>query len=317
MKRSTLVIFLGLAVSVGACAASLDTQKGIPVGCITVVTVGNVQADAGVSWMLDAWIKSKRQSPLKDLIKTVAPQEMSVAFFPESKDKPMYLLAVMALPKGAIVDKARIEAVIKEGAADAKLETASYKGTTIVYRTNHGNPTDFGAYALFPNQVVFGSDPDVIKKSIDGPSVAGSANYQKTAAQTAQARDVLLFADNAGSQFANFFAPREKKWKMTLLLSAKYLAYLGASLDVANSSKLSGTIVLQGADTNQISDIKDDAEFIGEAFKRKFLADKIQYSSKVEVKDATVTLTFRMEGLEPLWKKLFDQGVLELFRPES
>jgi hypothetical protein len=316
MKRFGAVFILALAVLGSAGAASIDTQKRIPAGCITVITVGNIQADPGVSWMLDSWIKSKRQSPLKELLKAVAPQEISVAFFPESKTKPMYLLAVMALPKGANVDKARIEAVIKEG-KDVKLETATYKGTAITSRAGSNAPTDFGAYALFQDQVVFGSDPEVIKKSIDGPSVADSPNYQKTAGQAAQARDTLLFADNAGSQFANFLAPREKKWKMTLLLSAGSLTYLGASFDVVSSSKLAGTIILQGARADQVGDIKDDAEFIGEAFKRKFLADKIQYSSKVEVKDSTVTLAFQMEGLEGLWKKLFDQGVLELFRPES
>jgi hypothetical protein len=176
-------------------------------------------------------------------------------------------------------------------------------------------PTDFSAYALFPDQIVFGSDPDVIKKSIDGPSVDGSANYVKVVGQTTQAKDGLLFADNAGSQFANFLAPREKKWNMDLLLSADSLVYMGASLDIVSSSKLSGTIIFQAARADQLSDVKDDANFIGDAFKRKFLADKIQYTSKVEVKDSTVTLNFQMDGLEALWTRLFDGGVLDLFAP--
>jgi hypothetical protein len=104
---------------------------------------------------------------------------------------------------------------------------------------------------------------------------------------------------------------------MTLLLSSEYLEYMASSFDVVNASKVSGTFVFQGADRGRIDEIKDDAEFMGEAFKRKFMAEKIQYSSKVEVKDSTVTLTFQIEGLEPLWKKLFEQGVLNLFRPES
>jgi hypothetical protein len=316
MMRTGVVLCLALAVAGSAFSASLDTQKRIPAGCIAVLTVGNIQTDPGVSWMLDAWMKSRKQSSLKELLKTVAPQEMSVAFFPESKDKPMYMLAVMALPKGASVDKAKVEAVIK-GRKDVKIETATYKGTTIFIGAASGNPTDFGAYALFPDQLVFGSDPDVIKKAIDGPPVDASANYAKTAGQAAQARDGLLFADNAGSQFSNFLAPRERKWKMTLLLSAESLAYMGASLDIVSSSKLTGTISFQASRADQVGDVKDDAEFIGEAFKRKFLADKIQYSSKVEVKGNAVSLSFQMEGLEALWTRLFDGGVLELFAPGS
>ena len=318
MKKNLVAFLLAIAVSGSAVAAGFDTQKRIPLGSITVLTVGNIQADAGVSWMLEAWIASKRQSPLKALIKVAEPREMSVAFFPESKDRPMYILAVMAFPKGVDVDKGRIEAVIKEGGEDVKLETISYKGAAITYAAkSEERPKDFGAYALFPDQVVFGSDPDVIKKAIDGPSVADSPNYMKIAKQAAQTSDVLLFADNAANQFANFLSPREKKWSMTLLLSAKYLSYLSVSFDIKDSSKVAGTMILQGADANRVSDIKDDAEFIGEAFKRKFLADKIQYSGRVELKDTTVTLTFQVEGLEPLWKRLFDQGVLELLRPGS
>lgn len=71
-----------------------------------------------------------------------------------------------------------------------------------------------------------------------------------------------------------------------------------------------------GTDASRIEEIRDDAEFLGEAFRRKFIAEKIGYTSKVEVKDKTVVLTFDIQGLEPLWKRLFEQGVLELFRPE-
>lgn len=80
-------------------------EKMIPDSCTTVVSVYNIQSDPGISWMLDAWIKAPRQSPLRELLKTVVPQEMSIAFFPETKDAPMNLLAVMPLPKEAKIDK--------------------------------------------------------------------------------------------------------------------------------------------------------------------------------------------------------------------
>ena len=35
------------------------------------------------------------------------------------------------------------------------------------------------------------------------------------------------------------------------------------------------------------------------------------------LKDRTVVLAFQIQGLEPLWKKLFEQGVLQLFSPEA
>jgi hypothetical protein len=316
MKRLVLACSFMIAVTCTAFAADQETQKRIPDGCIAVITVPNIQTDPGISWMINAWLSSKRQSPLKELFKIAPPQEMSVAFFPETKDAPMRLLIVIAVSKSAGLDKAKMEEVIK-GEADSQIETSSSKGTAIAYRSGQKKPMDFSAYAVLQNQIIFGSDVSVVQKALDGPSVAGSPNYQKVASQSAKVRDALLFADNAGSQFAKFLGPLEKKWKLALLLSAESLQYMGSSFDIVDSSKVSGSIVFQAADKDRIGDIKDDAEFLGEAFKRKFIAEKIQYSGKVEVSDMTVRLTFQIQGLEPLWKKLFDQGVLELFTPES
>jgi hypothetical protein len=317
MKRLACSFAFLYALAAAVLAGGAETEKLIPDSCTTVVSVYNIQSDPGISWMLDAWIKAPRQSPLRELLKTVVPQEMSVAFFPEKKDAPMNLLAAMALPKGAKVDKGRVSEVIK-GDEGSNLDTVSYKGTTITYTKGQKGPEDFGAYTMLGDRLlIFGSDTEILKQAIDGPPVDKAPNYQKIRGQFPQAKDAILFADNSGKKFSSFLKPREKKWKMTLLLSSEYLEYMASSFDVVNASKVSGTFVFQGADRSRIDEIKDDAEFMGEAFKRKFMAEKIQYSSKVEVKDSTVTLTFQIEGLEPLWKKLFEQGVLNLFRPES
>ncbi len=316
MKRLSCVVAVALAAALSASAAGLETQKRVPDGCIAVITVSNIQSDPGISWMMNAWLTSQRKSPLKDLLKVAPPQEMSVAFFPETRDAPMYLLAVMAVPNADGIDKAALAGVIKES-AETKIETVVSKGATVAYKAGPKTSSDFGAYAVMKDQIMFGSDLAVITKALDGPSVAGSPAYQRVGGQLGQTRDALLFADNSGSRFAKFLAPREKKWKMSLLMSAEYLQYLGSSFDIVDSSKATGSFVFQAADKGHIDDIRDDAEFLGEAFKRKFIAEKIQYTGKVDVKEATVTLSFQLGGLEPLWKKLFDQGVLDLFRPES
>jgi hypothetical protein len=316
MKKPLIALALAVLAAGSSFAAGYDTQKLIPAQAVAVVTVVNVQSDAGLSWMLGAWSKSKNQTPLKDLVKSLSPQELSVAFLPESKDSPMRALAVIALPKGASPDKALLEKAVG-GAAGSKLESISYKGASIFSAPGGVALSDFGAYAMAQDKLVLGSDADAIKKALDGPAVDSSTDYAKALAQAPKGMDATLFAENAQSQFALFLGPRQKKWNMELLLSADALAYVGASFDFAGSSKLTGTIVFQAAKADRIADLKDDASFIGEAFKRKFLADKIQYSGKVDAKDNTVTLTFQMDGLEPLWTKLFDGGILELFSPAS
>ena len=126
-------------------------------------------------------------------------------------------------------------------------------------------------------------------------------------------QDGLLFTDNEATQFVRFLRPLEDKWGMSLLLSADYLQWMGASFDFIDSQRVSGKFVFQGKDTSHIEDIQDDADFLGETFKRKFMAEKIEYEGDVIVIDNTVTLDFQITGLEPLWTKLFKKGVLSLF----
>ena len=316
MKR-VFISFLILGIACGAAsAADLGTRTLIPGGCIAVITVSNVHTDPGISWMLNSWLTSQRKSPLKELLKSTAPQELSVAFFPESAAKPVNVLVVMAVAKASALDKAKLDAIVMEGEA-VKLETKTYKSTLIAYANGATRPVDYGAYAVVGNSIIFGVDADIVQKAIDGPSAAAAPNYQKIVSQASPAKDALLFADNAGLKFARFLAPREKKWNLTLLLAAESLAYMGSTFDIVDSAKVSGSIIFQAADKAALADVKDDAEFIGEAFKRKFIADKVGYTGKVEVNDLTVKLTFQIDGLEPLWKKLFDKGVLELFKPGS
>jgi hypothetical protein len=316
MMRSKLIIcLLVFLVAAAFTIEAAETPKFVPDSCISVVTVSNAQNDPGISWLLDAWINSPRESPLREFFKSTAAKEMSVAVFPKKGDSPLYLLFVVNFAKGAKINKDVMNNVIMPD-PDAKLQSVSYKGATINF-VSVDTPEDFSAYTVLQDKVLFGSDVDVLKEALDGPSVEKSSGYQNVRAQFPQAKDGLLFADNKGSKFLNFLQPLEKKWKMTLLLSAEYLEWMGSSFDVINSTRVAGKFVFQGKDTSYIEDIQDDAEFLGEVFKRKFIAEKIDYSSEVEVKDRTVVLNFQIDGIEPLWKKLFAQGVLSLIRPES
>ena len=90
---------------------------------------------------------------------------------------------------------------------------------------------------------------------------------------------------------------------------------MGFSFDIVDSNRISGEFTFQGGPGASIEDIQDDAEFLGEAFKRKFIAERIDYSGTVEVKDMTVRLEFNIEGVEPLWKELYKKGPLSVIRP--
>lgn len=93
------------------------------------------------------------------------------------------------------------------------------------------------------------------------------------------------------------------------------MQWLGSSYDIVDSNIIKGEMLFEGKDASKINDIKDDAEFLGEAIKRKFTAEKIGYTSDIKVNGKVVSLSFQLTGMEPLWKKLFSGSLLAFLNP--
>ncbi len=222
MKLTTIFCIFFLFAAAGITLEGAETHKLIPGSCITVITVSNVQSDPGVSWLLDAWISSPRQSPLREFLKTTSSREISIAAFPPKKDYPLCLLVVLKISEGTGVDKVKLNDIITLE-DDRSVKNISHEGIEINAASGGNIPKDFSAYAVIRDKVLIGTDADILKTAITGPSVEGTPGYQKAKDWFSRADEGLLFADNSGSKFVNFLQPLEKKWKMTLLLSAEYL----------------------------------------------------------------------------------------------
>jgi hypothetical protein len=311
MRYICLILLIVLVLGVPLSLGMAGTLQFVPDSCFSVVSVSNVKSDRGVSWLINAWINSPRKSPLRDLLNTVPAQEVSVALFP-AKDETLNMLLVVEFPKGGKIDKVLLDSLI-ETENGGSLRTVTHNNTAVTY-TSAQDIENYAAYTMVGNMLLAASGLDILKKALDGPSVSRGDGYKSMMSTLSSGQDGILFSDNSGSQFVRFLRPLENKWRMSLLLAADYLQWMGASFDFVDSQRVSGQFLFRGADTSYIEDIKDDAEFMGETFKRKFIADKIDYKSDVQVDGKTVVLNLEISGLEPLWTKLFGQGVLSLFR---
>lgn len=305
--KSKLILLLILATTIASEGA--ETQEFIPGDCIAVITILNIKTDPGVSWLIDSWIKSPKKTSLREFFASARPEEASMAVFP---DEPINYLAVFDLPE---LNKEAIKKLTRVIASDTTaVKEISYKGANITFNTQK-DTVAFSAYATFEHKLLLSTDVDLLKKALNrGISVKKTKGYAEMEASLPQGRDGVFFATNLGSRFANFLSSLEEKWKLTLLMSAEYLDWIGSSFDVVDSTTMAGEVLLQASDKSHINDIRDDAEFLGEAFKRKFIAEKIQYSSELTIGENTVTLRFQVKGLEPLWRGLFAQGVLSLIK---
>ena len=311
MRFAYILCLLLLVTFIPIFLEGSETLQYVPDSCFSVVTISNVQSDKGVGWLIDAWINSPRESPLRDLLSSVPAREISVALFPAEGSETFSMLLVVTLNKGKKAEKALLDKLI-ETPLTVSIQTTSHKNTTIFYTTAE-DAGDYSAYAVVQNNVLAAATLDILKTSLEGPTVGQGSAYKNMSAVLTLSQDGLLFTNNSNSQFVQFLRPLEDKWGMSLLLSADYLQWMGASFDFVDSQQVSGKFVFQGKDTSHIEDIQDDADFMGETFKRKFIAEKIDYKGEVTVNGKTVVLNFNIEGLESLWTKLFAQGVLSLF----
>jgi len=240
---------------------------------------------------------------------------MSVAVFPQEGTSSLSLLLAVELSGKKKIDNSVFDAIILPE-TEAVVNSITYKNHILRFVSTEDTNEEFSAYTVWNNKVLVGTNMDVLKYAVDGPAMVQSAGYKNVRSMFPKDTDGFLFADNENLKFARFLHPLEDKWKMSLLLSAEYLEWMGAAFDVVDSTRVNGQFVFKGKDTSHIDDIQDDAEFLGEAFKRKFMAEKIDYSSSVEVDGSTVVLDFKIAGIKPLWEQLFEQGVLSVIRPE-
>ena len=306
-KRAILLAALG-AIAVGVGAETIDSVTDTSV---VVVRISRMRSDPGVSWLSESWLTTDRETPLRDFLSEVSYQEAAVAVLPYGPGDPQRI--VMVVETEAAPSTSLLNATVLGGLPTSSRTAA---GTSVTFASNPPEGEDFAAYAVVGTTLILGSDADAVAEMLSGSPLSVSDGYRQMASFVDTESDGLLFADNQGQRFADFLGPLERKWQMSLLLSAADLEWMASGFDVVDSNRVTGTIVFKGQSSSAVPDIADDAEFLGETFRRKFVAEEIDYTSNVIIDGTVVTLEFTVEGLEPLWLRLFEQGVLSVIRPE-
>jgi hypothetical protein len=305
--KRVVVLFAFLAIAAGVGAETIETVSDTSV---VVVRISRMDSDPGISWLSETWLATDRETPLRDFLREVSYREAAVTVLPSGPGEPQRIVMVIdaaAAPSTNLLDRTIL------GGLPTSARTV--EGIAVTFTPNPPEGEDFAAYAIVRNTLILGTDEGAVAEVLSGSPVSRSDGYRQMTGFVDTDSDGLLFADNEDLRFADFLAPLERKWQMSLLLSAADLEWMASGFDVVDSNRVAGTIVFKGQSVGAVPDIVDDAEFLGETFRRKFVAEKIDYTSNVSVEGTVVTLEFTVEGLEPLWLRLFEQGVLSVIRP--
>ena len=310
LKKITLISVVMLCLS--GISSLFANPAYIPQSGIVSVKLHHINSDPGVSWLLTSWKNSDRESNLRDFVKTINFDTMGVSVLPSNNSSVREMLLVIEVG-GSDYDFNTLRRIIQENPDTPVLEQ-QFQGNTIYYANNELN--DYDAFSVVDGTILIGTSLKAVEQGLGKTSYTETKQYEDASKQISDDKDIIIFADNKNLQFAKFLEPLQDKWRLTLLLSADSLEWIGYSFDVLNSDSISGQIVFKGSNANNLDDVIDDANFIGEAFKRKFMAEKISYTSDVTVNNTYVTLTFESKGLEPLWIRLFEKGVMSVIKPQ-
>jgi hypothetical protein len=274
--------------------------------------------DPGISWLYHHWTTTPRPSSIREIVAKQAPISGMVALYPEPVANKTQYIALLAFSESVennhefttFIGK-KLQTEIGEGAPFIKYSQA---GTAVLFATNTVSKKGIG-YAFSANQAMIGNNLTNLQKTIQVlkgklAGITTQPDYIQIKGVGTMNPDIVVYCNNNQQQFTRFLSAREKKWNMSLLLSAKVLRCMLIELDVVDADKLQGMMIFKAANPKAIPDIADDAGFLGEAIRRKFVAQKIKWKSRVTTSGDYIILPFEVTGLKPLWLDLFKSGGL-------
>lgn len=309
-----------LCLTIGFVSEIPAAEVPVSPSAILFLKIENNPADPGISWLYNGWVKTPRKSDIREIAIQYSPSKGIVALYPTHSADQLSYAIILSYPRDIESDnsftgyvKKALESDIKKGSSFTRY-TTSY--SSILYSRNTINHKNIG-YSFCSRHVTIGSDIPVIQNTINilkqrQSSIATQPDFIQLSQKLAFTPDILIYCQNDQQQFNRFLTLREKKWKIRLLLSGKDIRAILIGIDVVDTDKLRGTMVFKAATVKAIPDITDDANFLGEAIRRKFVEEKTKWNSKVTTSGDYVTLQFDIAGLKPLWQELFRSGGLSL-----
>lgn len=309
--------------------------KLVPANAMVVTFVDVDRDDDGISFILKLWKKRldsakkrsyRRGEAIEEIYNKALPSKVvGAAFLKDKKSMPQYIIIVKVegtARRGRQFDifKRNLEILLKRY---EDLQTTNYSGYEIIYREQRPGNEDPSAYTCIHNNIVIGSDVDILKKVIDTyiegkATVAEDDKFIDMKSKLTGRCDGFMFINNKNANFTNFLGKWEEEYHMRLFLSGEVLDTIGISFDIVNRNVSKGEIIFTTRIPDTFfDDVQDDARFFDQMVKRKFIAEGVGYASDVIVDGKYVILNFKLAKLRHFWEKAFGRERKEIFKEKE
>ncbi len=308
-------IFLLALLLVGlspACKREEDLLNLIPQDALVVLYLkspedGKVPSLLG---LIKEMVRGREGEGKKEVIEEIYAEtdirEIAGAFFVQpSSQNPEVLLAVR-LTKRVESRENLLNALDTFLERSEGLDRFRYANRTIVRRPESfwEDSSDLAVYTYSGRKLLLASNFNVLKEVIkifrgEGNSLKKSSEFQAMRREFLEPRDGFLYIDNRGAKFTEILRRWEKKWPVRLFASGKNLSALGVSFAMVDAGKLKARIIFASAGEELLPQIEEEARFFEEVIKRKLIAEKLIWTSKIEpLGRKYVALDFEVAGLK-------------------
>ncbi len=192
-------------------------------------------------------------------------------------------------------------------AVDQNWQKKEVAGAKIYFDSRGESNEKLTSFSVAADQIILASNSDLIGQCLVAAakhnSVTGSAWYLSLANTAMKDYDGAVFINNQGREFTSYLKTWEQNNKMVVLLSKDWIDTLGFSFSFSDGNRLRGRIVFQCSQLGKVPLVKSDAEFLGEAAKRRYSAGQLDIKSKVTVNGTRVTMDFEAVN----WRPIFEQ----------
>lgn len=335
MKKGFVIVWIMFSWfgCIKSLSAGEDLANLISRDAVFVASIKPGKDDPGVSYVANIWkdvLKEReknyaeRQEAIEDIFKQPNLPSVTLAVFGKDITKlyagggsvfdlPSYLILAGMEGSDKEFFKSKVDILLKR---KEELKHETFKGEEIVYNETVGQPRDPSAYVQLSERMAISPDIDKLKDAVvlskePKDSIAGLSKYKEIMSKASLSGDGQLYIDNRDSLFTKVLKELEKEWKITLLLAVDYVDSIGASFDIKDKDSASVRIVFKSKDPKGLEEIKNDAQFLGEAIARKFSQEDVHHTSSITVSGKYVILELQFKGLEDLWARVLKKNKTE------
>ncbi|MDD5757414.1 MAG: hypothetical protein PHR23_09105, partial [bacterium] len=163
------------------------------------------------------------------------------------------------------------------------------------------------AFSVQDGRVILASNSGLVSTCLaagqTGSNIVQTAAFKELSSAIPKGYEGYIFINNQSRRFSQELKKWETDNKMIVLLSGQWLESLLLTFTLVTDDEVKGKLFFKCSDPAKIKLMQNDAQFLGEAIKRKYAYSKLVYNHTVTVQGHKVILDFTARNFKAILDK--------------